>query len=547
MLKGKAIFELTNVDSGEKKVIKEENMITNILKTFVQQTGVFNYNIFSMQSAIPINDMKLYMAGGLMLFENTIEENPNIIYPPPNNRMIGQASDIPYTGNNLCAGSYNASESGPLENGYKFVWDFTTHQANGQIGCACLTSIEGGKIGAGCSSSPIQSDWIGSLNAFAPHQSASSYSSQYELINGVKVASKQIKGLGICLYIDFAENCTYSFEYLPAFSNWTKLDATHPLKTRKFIVNKNRLCLNNFSLFDNSKTSSPKIIDTFECSLPDNFTNKYSTFLTGLAASKSNNALPGCMNEYNKHIYMYYHLGTSPEVNKNQIIKLNPNDEFMILDLDIENKTLTAFSTVNTTGETLSLGGSTQSNHKGAQPVYVTDKYILMHMDNGCLYRISRDNNADVLLIVDPEGNTKSLGAPFSNFVGSWVDVGGKLYGLTEPFRKTTTCHCIDLEEGVIYPWSANSYDFPGLYYYSGASSTSFNESIGGGIIKSYGLPYEGIWFHCSSSNASTPDAFIRIYPFIFPHYLLTINNLEEPVYKTSAQTMKVTYIISES
>ena len=42
-------------------------------------------------------------------------------------------------------GSANLTETIPLENGYKFVWDFSTSQANGRISSIALTHYRGGK------------------------------------------------------------------------------------------------------------------------------------------------------------------------------------------------------------------------------------------------------------------------------------------------------------------------------------------------------------------------------------------------------------------
>ena len=48
-------------------------------------------------------------------------------------------------------GSFNEIESGKITDsegkviGFRYVWDFTTSQSNGQIACACLTSANGGK------------------------------------------------------------------------------------------------------------------------------------------------------------------------------------------------------------------------------------------------------------------------------------------------------------------------------------------------------------------------------------------------------------------
>lgn len=45
---------------------------------------------------------------------------------------------------NVARGSMNLTESKKLDNGYKFVWEFTPSQGNGTIAAAALTSAQGG-------------------------------------------------------------------------------------------------------------------------------------------------------------------------------------------------------------------------------------------------------------------------------------------------------------------------------------------------------------------------------------------------------------------
>lgn len=50
---------------------------------------------------------------------------------------------------NTARGSMNLTESKALENGYKFVWEFTPSQGNGTIAAMALTSAKGGENGYG--------------------------------------------------------------------------------------------------------------------------------------------------------------------------------------------------------------------------------------------------------------------------------------------------------------------------------------------------------------------------------------------------------------
>ncbi|MFR0870098.1 MAG: hypothetical protein ACLSG5_01235 [Oscillospiraceae bacterium] len=67
---------------------------------------------------------------------------------PLTNEEIGHAG-IANTNTDTSIGTYNANESGRIENGkgYRHVWDFASDKANGEISCICLTTKDGGTNG----------------------------------------------------------------------------------------------------------------------------------------------------------------------------------------------------------------------------------------------------------------------------------------------------------------------------------------------------------------------------------------------------------------
>ena len=143
MIKGEAKIELTHVKTGEKEVYTEENMTTNFFKdilNFKFRKADF-YSLF-----FPLYKKGL---GGILLFGENIEEDKNNYLPPANANLVGHANSEAYMGTNTLRGSFNEAESGELENGYRFVWDFGTAQANGEIKCISLTHTNGGKVGLG--------------------------------------------------------------------------------------------------------------------------------------------------------------------------------------------------------------------------------------------------------------------------------------------------------------------------------------------------------------------------------------------------------------
>ena len=150
-IKGKTTFELTDVSTGEVEVIEDSNMITNALQEFFTSYGYFGCNVLTIDKNIRENALWKTFLGGLFLFDTALDEDVNNIFMPAGVKMVGNgAKDISNNGNVSELGSYNAIESGVQTDGsIKFVYDFTTTQANGTIACACLTSTTGGYIGMG--------------------------------------------------------------------------------------------------------------------------------------------------------------------------------------------------------------------------------------------------------------------------------------------------------------------------------------------------------------------------------------------------------------
>jgi len=88
------------------------------------------------------------MAGGLLLFRDAITAGSQFM--PAGNVMVGKGiADVTNATVPAELGSYNSLESSASGNAITQVWDFSTSQANGDIGCVCLTSREGGMVGYG--------------------------------------------------------------------------------------------------------------------------------------------------------------------------------------------------------------------------------------------------------------------------------------------------------------------------------------------------------------------------------------------------------------
>ena len=149
MLKGKSIIELTDVHTGKKEIYEDENLVTeaifDILNTNIQG-AMYNSPSFDSQSGeawlLPIYQR---LTGGILLYQDEIEEDPSVIYAPLNNPLIGYASNDANNTEDIQRGSRNLTESKAVDGGFKYVWDFATSQANGTISCICLTNVLAGR------------------------------------------------------------------------------------------------------------------------------------------------------------------------------------------------------------------------------------------------------------------------------------------------------------------------------------------------------------------------------------------------------------------
>lgn len=132
MIKGQTKIELVDVNTNEKKTYTDNNMVTNAIPNlFKSMSTILDLDKFAPQcSMLPLNSKGM---GGIALFNTTLEEDSNNISLPLENKVVAIASSGVYEGDSPRHGSKNMIESGKIDNGYKYVWDFETSQGNGEI------------------------------------------------------------------------------------------------------------------------------------------------------------------------------------------------------------------------------------------------------------------------------------------------------------------------------------------------------------------------------------------------------------------------------
>lgn len=149
MLKGKSVIELTDVHTGKKEVYEDVNLVTDAVMDVLNTNlrgFLYNNTTFNGSSGESwMLPLKKNIMGGILLYQDGIEERADSYYAPLDNPLIGYASDDANNTEDVRRGSRNLTESKAVDGGYRFVWDFQTSQANGAISAICMTNTLAGR------------------------------------------------------------------------------------------------------------------------------------------------------------------------------------------------------------------------------------------------------------------------------------------------------------------------------------------------------------------------------------------------------------------
>lgn len=140
-MKGKTIIELTDVKTKKKEVLKDDNLVTDVLEKILALNPNGLLTNINKDTFYPIVEK---IVGGILLFKDKITEDKNTSFVSTSNECIGYAGQVEGVQENPLQGSFNKQESKATSNGYKFVWDFGTSKANGKISSVCLTNAKAG-------------------------------------------------------------------------------------------------------------------------------------------------------------------------------------------------------------------------------------------------------------------------------------------------------------------------------------------------------------------------------------------------------------------
>lgn len=149
-MKGKVKIELFDKDGLLKEKIEKENLITDGIDSII---NVPFEDFFECYNSTKINTHRIYspivnnLVGGVFLFNSHRTADKTHILPTAEDlsSYVGSAGGT-FTGTtSKIKGNLNLNESGEVENGYKYVWDFVTGSFN--LASLSLTSRNGGNMG----------------------------------------------------------------------------------------------------------------------------------------------------------------------------------------------------------------------------------------------------------------------------------------------------------------------------------------------------------------------------------------------------------------
>lgn len=495
MIKGHTKIELTNVKTGQKKVIEDTNMVTNGMSNFMM-SNPYNPKPLSLDmrpfsTSVP---RSYQLCGGLLLFDKQIEENPEIIFPPEGHKMIGNAVAGISSGNAIPEFGYFDANNSTLEyNGdtttQKFVFDFGTSQANGQISSVCLASLLAGYMGFGNYSDKRVAENVGNLefgkNDYNPFQNDNfGHNSKFYFTPFYNSNS------GFPFLFDYKKNCVYT-SHANAFYHSSEYPNEH-FSSGTLKLNKLYCPLSSFNplqYYDSNSSNNIIVKQSCEVQIPSEILGLNVNILK------------------NRNQVFHAYDGTYLIVGGRNSDYLEQNDTIYVLHVnaDLETK---LYTLKNTTGERLwNVSASSGSNDRMA----VKDGYLYCQRYTSAsdiklrMYRISLIDSTDV-----------------TQFPTS--------YDSTSPIKITLMSDRL---------WWGT------IYILDGVANKML--PVNSNFIRNMNNHYAicGCKFMYVSQSDIISGFYAKCLIEFNPMYLATINNLPEPVVKTSDLTMKITYTLT--
>ena len=141
-IKGKTRITLTDVKTGAREIIEDENMVTNAVAKIFKSNMLGLTDYYNMLPA-----WRLF--GGIMCFSAALPEDANGIYPPNNTTavMTANAGQTAHSTASTTRGNPDGYLTKIEQDHITLAWQWGMSQGNGTIACCCLTHAEAGDCG----------------------------------------------------------------------------------------------------------------------------------------------------------------------------------------------------------------------------------------------------------------------------------------------------------------------------------------------------------------------------------------------------------------
>ena len=489
-LKGTATIELTNAD-GSKNIIKHDNLITNAPSDLLRSSrGDYSMIFRHMENA---DSFARALFGGILLFGDTLNDDPAEYYIPTSN-IVGYASQDAYSGLDLARGSNNESESGLQEDGsYKFVWDFSTAQANGTIKSLALCPNLTGQIGASATQIESELKKFSETNSQSQFLSANNSCYLYPYnIEGIGNYDYQIVAqVGDIAYAIYRQNLCY--DNSKSQYHFSKNGGI--LRLYKFKVGAKNISLKN-------KLGEGYYLGYDEVAMPKEFTDVLYTggYLSAVTSF-----------DVTRNVLILF-----PYYKKNDIFI---NATTKILEIDIVNGYATTVSTfTNNTPYGIKNGNNSYSTPYKYN-FFVCKDYVVSCSDAGTGYKFYVTKRSDNTIVKEVKYSDDAEFLESVEYFNIFFCKKNILVFYSIRSNSSNRFYILDMETGIIRKTNAEQLT---LYNYNR-------------------IPCENDY------SIITTGEYTRYYQFMNPFVICTKNNLDSPVNKTSSQTMKITYILSET
>ena len=488
-IKGKTIFELTDVNTGNVERYEDCNMITNGLQEFLDPCGSWGIYPFAKDSVRNIA-VRNTLTGGIFLFDSKLDEDVTNTYANASVKMVGNgALGISNAGNVLELGSYNSAESGVQADGsIKYVYDFLTSQANGTIQSVCLTSKVGGYMGYGNESQKRVYD--------AGLKNTDYQNNIYKYANFLKAEDDFYTTC--MMYAVYNEDAVYAVDpnnVLFKRNASTVLGELHWTKTGKIRINKYRLGVSSVGLTDYNHINS--LIKSYDVDIPQDILNSMSA---GSGSYYANFVAP-VADASKREIFIIFATNTNSCGN---------GGSFWIMKID-KDMQATAYKITNNTGynihKIMAQSNSDQYNYSA-----IDNDYFWCWLQKNGSYNLVGIKYADSTQIIETDVYTDSYIA-LSKTYDHMLEYG-TIHSNNSTNRNQDIFNTITKKS-----FAVNGYIEPSA------------------LLKVLFADRKGLYLGCDGSP--------YFYLIKDPRYLATINNLSEPVVKTASKTMKITYILT--